>query len=285
MYDIESQEENKRRGWVFSLTIHALIILLALLPWFKFQDPPPQKEGILVSFGAPDMGRGDSRPKTQNQVKTPPKPPSENIEESKPQTTPPPRPQTQTTKEVVTADNSDEVSIQKKQEQQRREQEIQEKQRQQQAEEEAKRKAEEAKAKQKAEYEKSKDQFGDLFGGSGKGKTDKPGNQGDPNGDPDATNLEGISTGSGRIGGGLGGRGVMHEPTVKDNSQKTGKVVVKVCVGSSGNVVSADFTQRGSTTTDTQLINIATDAARKYRFSSSDITKQCGTITFDFKLR
>ena len=74
------------------------------------------------------------------------------------------------------------------------------------AEEEAARKAQEEADRKQAEYDEASKQYGDLFG-SGKGKTNTAGNQGDPNGDPNAKNLEGISTGSGTVGGGLGDRG------------------------------------------------------------------------------
>ena len=60
-----------------------------------------------------------------------------------------------------------------------------------------------------------KGEIGGLFGqdGDGKGETGKPGNQGDPSGDPKCMKiLEGISTGSGDIGGNLGGRGVLYKP-------------------------------------------------------------------------
>jgi TonB family protein len=151
------------------------------------------------------------------------------------------------------------------------------------AEAEAKRKAE-AEAQKQAEYEKAKKQFGDSFG-DGKGKNDKPGNQGDPNGDPDATKLDGISTGSGMVGGGLGDRGVVFEPKIKDDSQKTGTVVVRVCVNRNGEVISADYTQKGSTTADSELRQIAITSAKKFKFSKSSVDKQCGTITIDFKVR
>ena len=54
---------------------------------------------------------------------------------------------------------------------------------------------------------------------------------------------------------------------------------------SSGKVISADFTQRGSTSTDSQLIRIAKKNARAYRFSKGSVDKQCGTITYVFKVR
>jgi TonB family protein len=87
------------------------------------------------------------------------------------------------------------------------------------------------------------------------------------------------------VGGGLGNRGVKYEPTISDNSQKTGKVVVNVCVDKSGKVISAEYTQKGSTTTDSDLRALAERSARKFVFSESTIEKQCGTITIDFKVR
>lgn len=171
--------------------------------------------------------------------------------------------------------------------QKRREEEARKK-----AEAEAKAKAEaEAKAKAEAEkkkYEDAKNKFGSLFGGGdgdGKGKTGNSGNQGDPGGDPNSSNLEGISTGSGRVGGGLGNRGIVASPGVTDDSQKTGRVVIRVCVDSEGTVTSARFTQKGSTTADPNLQAVAIKNAKAWKFSKGDVDEQCGTITYDFKLQ
>ena len=302
MEGIKSKKKDRRRGWVTSLTIHAIILLLAILPFMSYQVPPPGQQGVLVSFGAPDMGSGDDRPDTQQEEEVEPEPPSEEelveeevpeepeVSEIEPEVEAEPQPETP--EEVVTKDDPDVVAIQKKKaeeeaqkkaEEAERKKKVEEARKKAEAEAEAKRKAE-AEAKKKAEYEKAKKQFGDSFG-DGKGKTDKPGNQGDPNGDPDATKLDGISTGSGMVGGGLGDRGVVFEPKIKDNSQKTGTVVVRVCVNRNGEVVSADYTQKGSTTTDSELRQIAIKSAKRFRFSKSSIDKQCGTITIDFKLR
>jgi TolA protein len=153
----------------------------------------------------------------------------------------------------------------------------------------AKAKAEEA-ARKKAEADRKakeladkKKQYGDLFG-KGEGNDAGGGNTGDPLGDPDGEALEGISTGKGKIGGGLSDRGLAYEPEIADNSQKAGKVVIRICVDRDGNVIDAKFTQLGSTTTDRTLVEIAEAAAKKYKFSSSNSDKQCGTVTIDFKL-
>lgn len=327
MEETKSTEKDRRRGWITSFTIHAVLLLLALLPFLSYENPPPGQQGVLVSFGAPDMGSGDDSPDTQQEEYVEPQPPAEEaaaeeeveelveevaeeaVEETaleepvEAEETPPVQ---ELPEEVVTTDEPDEVAIQKQKEEEQRKLEeekqkaeareeariAEEARKKAQSEAEAKKKAEaeakakaDAEAKKKAEYEAAKKQFGDAFG-SGKGKTDKPGNQGDPDGDPDASKLEGVSTGSGMVGGGLGDRGVAFVPDIKDNSQKTGVVVVKICVNKDG-VVSEPpkFTQRGSTTTDSELVSIAIASAKKFRFSKSSIDKQCGTVTINFKVQ
>jgi TonB family protein len=281
-----NEEENRKRGLIFSIIFHALILILLFLPFLSYPDPPPGQEGILVSFGQPNIGQGDSRPDTQQEEVVEPKPPSEEVQK----TEPPPQAATpvETQKEVVTSKDPSEVSF-KKQEEDKKKAEDAERKRiedsnRKAAEEAEKQRQAEAAAKQ-AELDKAKKQFGDAFGGTGKGKTDKAGNQGDPGGDPDAKNLEGISTGAGNVGGGLSGRGVQYKPTIQDKSQKTGTVVVNVCVDRSGTVTKANFTQRGSTTNDSELIKIAETNAKKFKFSGSSVDEQCGTITFTFKVQ
>jgi outer membrane biosynthesis protein TonB len=299
----KNERENKRRAAIRSAIINVVILILAFLPFLTFPVPPPGEQGILVSFGNVDMGQGDDRPDTQQEEVVPPKPPSEQEEVVQPPAAAEEPdvvhedPKESVPQEVVTSEDPEAIAMRKKQEEEarqkaeadrkRREAEL-EKQRQEeearkQAEAEAQRKAEEE-ARQKAEYEQAKKQFGDALG-KGKGETGKPGNQGDPGGDPDASRLEGISSGSGMVGGGLSNRGVVSEPVIRDNSQKTGRIVVKVCVDSNGDVTSADYTQAGSTTTDSHLKSIAITSAKKFRFSRSSIDKQCGTITIDFKVK
>lgn len=153
-----------------------------------------------------------------------------------------------------------------------------------QAKKEQEAKAAAEKARRERELEEKKKQYGDLFN-NGSGDSDNDSKKGNPIGDPDGAALEGISTGQAEIGGGLSDRGVAYEPAIKDNSQKAGKVVIRVCVDQNGKVIEAKYTQRGSNTTDRTLVEIAEAAALKYTFTSSDIDKQCGTIAIDFKLK
>lgn len=134
-----------------------------------------------------------------------------------------------------------------------------------------------------AEAKATKDQIGGLFGGGNKGyskgNTGKPGNQGDPNGDPNT--LSGIS-----IGANFGSaRSVVSAPRITDdNSSLEGKVVLAVCVDANGNVISAEFTQKGSTTANSTLIHTSINNAKKWRYSPADIDRQCGTMTYTFKV-
>lgn len=128
---------------------------------------------------------------------------------------------------------------------------------------------------------------GSLFNGNqgdggGKGNADRAGNQGDPNGDPNAARTQGLSSGTGNVGGGLGSRGVLSSPRIADNSQERGKIVIAVCVNSDGRVTTAEYTQRGSTSTSARLIELARRNAMNYRFNKSSSDTQCGNITYDF---
>jgi outer membrane biosynthesis protein TonB len=281
------EDKNKRKGLLVSLLIHLLILVLLILPFIRFPIPPPGQAGILVSLGVPDQGQGKDLPETQNIEKVEPKPVSEPPKAA----TPVVQKETQAEKKVITTEDPAAIALRKaKEDEARKKREEADKKKQVEA--EAQRKAEEearvkaeAEAKKKAEYEQAKKQYGTLLSGSGKGETGTPGNQGSPEGDPNSSNLKGVSSGSGMVGGGLDGRGVKYEPRISDNSQKVGKVVVNVCVDKSGKVITAEYTQRGSTTTDSDLRALAESSARKFVFTASSIEKQCGTITVDFKVR
>jgi len=87
------------------------------------------------------------------------------------------------------------------------------------------------------------------------------------------------------INGLLGRRQVLRSPVITDQSQKKGRVVVKICVGTDGKVLSSKYTMMGSTTSDTYLINLAEKGARQYLFSTSTNPKECGNVVIDFQLK
>jgi TonB family protein len=86
------------------------------------------------------------------------------------------------------------------------------------------------------------------------------------------------------IGGGLMGRRVIVRPRMVDNTQKVGRIVLEVCVDGNGNVISAEYLLKGSTTNDDELLNNAITWTKNYRFSSANTPKECGTVAFGFNL-
>ena len=292
----KKEEQNRKKGMITSVLIHTLLLAVLILPLLTYPDPPPGQEGILVNLGG-DFGQGDQNapegePEAAVEEVTDPVPepesqpieePVEKVVKEKPKETPTP------TKEVVKTEDPDAIALRKKKEEERRKK-AEEERIQAEREAEAKAKAEaEAKAKAEAEAKAKalKDKLGGAFGGDtgdGKGNTGQSGNQGDKDGDPNAKNLEGISTGAGNVGGGLGSRGVVSSPRIQDSSQKTGTVVVKVCVDGNGNVTSAEYTLSGSTTSDSQLKRLAIANARNWKFSKGQ-DGQCGTISYRFEVQ
>jgi len=312
-----SEDQNRRKGAITSFFIHLALLAIALLPLMTFPDPPPGQEGILVALGEPDEGQGDEKPAISPaetepvEEETPDAAEPEEVVEPEPVKEEPKKtePKKEEPKKVNTDDNSRELALKKAKEKKEKAEKLAKERAEakekaerdakikaekdairkkaeaaakKKAEAEAKKKAEEA--RKKAEADKLKSNIGDMFGGSGQGNKDKPGSQGDPNGDPNANKLDGISTGSGTIGGGLGNRGGSG-PRITDSSQETGKVVVYVCVDEDGKVISAKFTQKGSTSTSSRLKSLAVANAKKYTFSKGSVDKQCGTITYDFKVK
>ena len=279
-----ANKKDKRNGLLTSMVVHTCVIVLLLMPFLKIPIPPPGQEGILVNLGLPDVGQGEENaPASEAEVAPSPEP----------EPTPtPPRKETPVKKEkaapteekLVKTEDPEAIALRekaKKEDEQRRQEE--EKRRQAEADRIAR---EQEAAKKKAEADKLKNDIGGLFGpGKGKGNTGKPGNQGDPGGDPNAGNLEGISTGQGSIGGGLTGRDVRNRPKITDNSQREGSVVIEVCVDKSGSVLEARFIQKGSTLNDGDLTSMARQNALQWKFEEGTVDRQCGTITYRFKLQ
>jgi TonB family protein len=85
----------------------------------------------------------------------------------------------------------------------------------------------------------------------------------------------------------MSGRKIIYFPSIIDNSQKTGKVVVNIKVDKQGNVTFAKATQKGSTTTDSYLFQLAEAAAMKTRVNADPdaAEEQFGTITYTFRVK
>lgn len=291
------KDENRKKGIIVSFMIHALLLLIALIPYLATEQLPEQISGIVVAFGTPEGGSSDANPIAKTDEPMSEKTPTEDTSKddkdksastAKQKDTKDPLPSKKPVSDLKPISNTSDVAVVEAQKEKARKDaeaaEADEKTRQAEeiARKEAQRKAEED--AKKAAYNDSKSKFSDLLG-SGKGNNNNDSNAGDPKGDPNSDALNKLATGSGRIGGGLTDRGVLFEPQIDDNSQYTGVVVVKVCVDRTGKVSEAKFTQLGSTTTNKLLVDLAVGAAKKYQFTPSDIETQCGNITIDFKVK
>ncbi len=91
-----------------------------------------------------------------------------------------------------------------------------------------------------------------------------------------------VTTARASVSGDVLSRDIIVAPNVQTESDKKGTVAVKICVDMDGYVLSAKYTQRGSTTLDKELKKLAVDSASKYRFEKSDRREECGIIRFEF---
>ncbi len=122
--------------------------------------------------------------------------------------------------------------------------------------------------------------------GGNQGIAGGTGDQGRPGGDPDSKNYTGPG-GRGNSGvsisRGLQGRKITQLPSFQDDFNENAKVAVDIRVDASGNVTSALYQPRGSTTADGTMKSIATRKAMQIKFNASGAESQ-GTIVFNFKL-
>ncbi len=273
------EEENKRRGIVFSVVIHVALLLICLLPWMQHQDPPPEQQGVIVAFGFVEEPSVKSESQTKV-VDTPTKSSPTKATKAKTVT------KAKTSSKTTTLEQDEPIIISKAKKV-NDEKIIEDTQEEKIDPEvlEAERRAEEERLERERQeaLNKKKKKFGSLFNNSSEGTNENP--AGNPNGKKNSDAWKGTIDSKGKIGGGLGNRGLVFEPTLRDKSQKEGIVVVRICVDTEGKVIEARFQQKGSKTTDQYLVDLAVKHAKKYKFTPGELDKQCGTLTLDFKLK
>jgi periplasmic protein TonB len=268
----DTQKKNERTGWMISVIVHLLLLMLFFSRILIDNNPPVEEGGITIALGIPDAGMTEDV--SLESTNTPSS------------AAPPPSPEPEVTANSNTSvDDSPVLAANKKPKPKQAETPPSSIKTNADAEAKKRKQQEEAATKEKAAADAKKKQFSDLLKKSNPGNNNNSGSQGQANGDPNASNLDGIAKGSGRIGGGLSGRGVVYEPQFVDRSQKTGKVNLSICVDATGKVSKAEFTQKGSTTSDPYLIDLARRTSLKYKFTASEITSQCGTVSVDFKVQ
>jgi len=267
------EERNKRKAFITSLGIHALLLLLFAFLGMTYVFPPPE-EGMMINFGTTETGLGqvESEPVQNNDVQ-------EEVQQvTQTETVTEPQTQPEVQEEVVTQEMLEAIALQKAEEKRKKEEDAKKAEEERKKAEQERIKAEQ-KAKSDAMFAKAK-----QGQGSGEGNTKPGGNQGSLNGTPGAPH------GLGGSGDGfsfdLGGRSMVSAPKIVDTSQKEGKVVVEIIVDKYGKVVKATPGARGSTTTDRHLEKLATEAAYNTKFNARPDApiQQKGSMTFVFIL-
>jgi hypothetical protein len=121
--------------------------------------------------------------------------------------------------------------------------------------------------------------------GGNQGIAGSKGDQGKPGGDPNSTNYSGGGHGNGiTMSPGLQRRGILIPPHFTDEFNENAKVAVDIIVDASGNVISAVYQAKGSTTADAGLEAIAIRKAHQVKFNPG-ADESRGTIVFNFKLK
>jgi membrane protein involved in colicin uptake len=306
----KKKQTEKQDSLALSIVIHLLLLMLILFSLMSAGEKkpkPPQFSGIQVALGTPlaeikTQHKSSAAAPAEEKEVQPPK--SQPTAKAQPAKAAPPKKSKAQPKKVVSEtvrEKAPIVAVKKKSKsrdkavekekaenaakaaKEKAEAEAEAAAAKKAAEEESKRQAAEEAAKKAAAKSAAKSKFNNIMQNTDaeQGAASK----GNPLGHPDASALEGLSKGKGSAGDGLGNRSLLHAPEINDNTQEQGRVIINICVNKSGKVTSAEYTQRGSTTTDAHLISLATASAKKYRFSESQVEEQCGEVIIDFKLR
>jgi TonB family protein len=276
---VEKEKKERRQAMLLSFLFHVATIILLMLPLLKYPDPPPGQDGILIALGNPDEGTGPIEPggpeePTPVEQKEEPKPEPKPKEEVKP------KEKVKSTEPLV---SDQELEINRKKAIEKKEKEERDLKEKQETAERI-RIAKEREEANKREEQEAAELIKNIKKGSG-GTSGKSGKGGQVNGDENGKVEEGISTGTGMVGGGLGGRGVVSSPILKDDSNNRGSVVVAICLDKDGNVTEAKFQLQGSTITSGKLRDLAVSNARQWRFKPGNEERQCGNITYSFKVQ
>ncbi len=69
---------------------------------------------------------------------------------------------------------------------------------------------------------------------------------------------------------------------IGDENMTEGVIILKICVNQDGDVIESNYSPRGSTIDDDELIQVAINNSYKWKFAPASIERQCGVITYRF---
>ncbi len=290
---------HKKKSFTLTTALLSVLLLLLFYIGLTYMDPPIEN-GISVNFGTMEFGMGDQQPKEKIRsepldIPEPPNVQEEVVKEAVPEEVEEEvAEKEQPAEKVLTQESEESIKIKQQQEAKRKADAAVKK-----AKAEADRIARE---KQEAEEQKIKEQeakkaeLDKLMGGLNKsdgaasgseGDDNKPGDKGQPDGDPYATSYYGSpGSGSGTGGYGLSGRSLVSKGKVQQECNQAGRVVVKIVVDRNGKVISATPGVKGTTNNNPCLLDPAKKTAfmHKWNLDSNAPSQQVGFVVVNFKL-
>ncbi len=255
------KNNNKTRGFLGTTLFHFFLLLCFFFLGLKYQDPPPNEEGISINFGFNNQGSDKIEPEDiEKKTKI--------IEKEKIKQV------AKINENIIDQKNINTVKIEESD--YKKEKEID--------------KSKEKKILKEKEKEKINERA--LYKGKKKneakneGTTNKKGNQGVIKGSKKVLNHSGLGTGENGKNYLLSGRDMEVKVIPEYNTQSQGKVIVSITVNQLGNVINAIAGVKGSTTLDPELLKKAKEAALKTKFNpdyTAPINQQ-GKIIYNFSL-
>jgi TonB family protein len=266
---VEATAKNKWTAGTLTIVIHAALILLLMFSVLGMPDPPlTSGEGMVVNLGYVDEASGEIQPMSEVTTENPV---VENIQATA-------RPEEN--EQFLTQENeiSEAVKIKENKNPVKENTEV--------------KNTNVVETPKKTEPEKTVNPNA-LYKGknnnsTSQGTVEGQGDQGSRDGDPFSKDYGNAGSGNkpgtgGGIGYNLKGRSVRHLPAPSTNLAEEGKVVVEITVDKDGNVIKAKPGVKGSTTTSSQLLNLARSAAMQAKFNPNpNADVQVGTITYIF---
>jgi len=84
----------------------------------------------------------------------------------------------------------------------------------------------------------------------------------------------------------LENRKIIHSDSIlSKQTHRRGRVNIKLCVNSEGEVIEAIFLLSGSTTDNQELVELALEHVNKLKFDRAETEKQCGTMAIIFGMK
>ena len=290
---------HKKKSFTLTTALLSVLLLLLFYIGLTYMDPPIEN-GISVNFGTMDFGMGDNQPKEKIRSEPLEIPEPLNVKEEQVEETVPEEAlekvveKEQPTEKVLTQESEESIKI-KQQQEAKRKAEAAAKKAKAEADRIAREKRE-AEAQKIKEQEAKKAELDKLMGGLNKsdgsasgseGDDNRPGDKGQPDGDPYATSYYGSpGSGSGTGGYGLNGRSLVSKGKVQQECNQEGRVVVKIVVDRNGRVISATPGVKGTTNNNPCLLEPARKTAfmHKWNLDSNAPSQQVGFVVVNFKL-